>query len=136
MTDQEILDFVNECHAKEISQGFTSLDGFEKTVTCVSWVSFEVDNGGFSGFFYNSAGDNANETVDALTLIGANEAAKALEDAIRCFPNLENVPQRDYRQDHIVSLTEKFRRLEKEFYNQDPVPWDLLFAYVRKHFET
>ena len=38
-------------------------------------LEMEVNNGGFSQFFYNSSGDFSNELVGAFTAIGANATA-------------------------------------------------------------
>jgi hypothetical protein len=57
----------------------------------------EVNNGGFHQYFYNSSGNFAHETVDALKKIGADKTASILQNSIEKFPD-KNVPKdRDER---------------------------------------
>lgn len=48
-------------------------------------LEMEVNNGGFSQFFYNSGGDFSNELVDAFTAIGADATAGICQKAISAF---------------------------------------------------
>ena len=48
-------------------------------------LEMEVNNGGFSQFFYNSSGDFSNELVGAFTAIGANATADICQKAILAF---------------------------------------------------
>ena len=48
-------------------------------------LEMEVNNGGFSQFFYNSSGDFSNELVGAFTAIGANTTAAICQKAIDAF---------------------------------------------------
>ena len=48
-------------------------------------LEMEVNNGGFSQFFYNSSGDFSNELVGAFTAIGANATAAICQKAISAF---------------------------------------------------
>lgn len=45
-------------------------------------VEIEVNNGGFSQFFYNSSGDFAGEMVDAFREIGAEKTAAICQQAL------------------------------------------------------
>ncbi|NCU26064.1 DUF4375 domain-containing protein [Candidatus Nomurabacteria bacterium] len=45
----------------------------------------EVNNGGFSQFFYNSSGDHANETTGSLIAIGADQTAGIFRKALTAF---------------------------------------------------
>ncbi|MBE6870440.1 MAG: DUF4375 domain-containing protein [Ruminococcaceae bacterium] len=48
-------------------------------------LEMEVNNGGFSQFFYNSSGNFSNELVSAFTMIGANATAAICQKAISAF---------------------------------------------------
>jgi len=48
-------------------------------------LEMEVNNGGFSQFFYNSSGNFSNELVGAFTAIGANATAAICQKAISAF---------------------------------------------------
>ena len=45
-----------------------------------------INNGGHASFFYNSYGEHAHETVQALNEVGASEYAAILNRAIDLFP--------------------------------------------------
>lgn len=48
-------------------------------------LEMEVNNGGFSQFFYNSSGNFSSELVNAFTAIGANATAAICQKAIAAF---------------------------------------------------
>ena len=77
---------MNSCDEKAQRVGLAALTDAERTVVLVSRVNFEVEVGGLSAFFYNSAGDYAAETVPALEVLGAKKAAAALRAAMAKFP--------------------------------------------------
>lgn len=58
----------------------------DQTVITVWALIGEVGNGGLSQFYYNSSGDWAFETVDALQRIGATEAAEIVRMTNSDFP--------------------------------------------------
>jgi penicillin V acylase-like amidase (Ntn superfamily) len=62
----------------------------------------EVNNGGFHQFFYNSAGDNTEDTIQALEIIGAATMAEITRRAAAMFPG--RMPPRDrfLRQDVLL----------------------------------
>jgi Domain of unknown function (DUF4375) len=71
---------------KARSAGLARLNRAERIIYLASWVSFEVQLGGFSSYFYTSAGDHAPEAAAAMEAIGAVHAAAAVRAAIACFP--------------------------------------------------
>src|SRR6185436_19730334 len=71
----------------------------------------EVNNGGFSQFFFNSSGNFTHETVVSLNAIGANKTAKILQEAIDQFP-LSKVP---------IDQEERRELLEKIESEADPI---------------
>ena len=80
----------------------------------------EVNNGGFSQYFYNSSGGFAHQTVISLRTIGANITAEILQNAIDQFPN-KNVPQdRAERQDILEKIQDTaepiWEELDKKFF--------------------
>ena len=48
-------------------------------------LEMDVNNGGFSQFFYNSSGDFSNELVEAFTAIGAKTTAEICQKAMDAF---------------------------------------------------
>jgi hypothetical protein len=79
----------------------------------------EVNNGGFHQFFYNSAGDNTVETIQALQAIGALHMADILRRAAAKFPGGMPPRERFARQDILLELfpdSARFEELDNEFY--------------------
>ena len=66
-------------------------------------LEMEVNNGGFSQFFYNSSGNFSNELVDAFTAIGAKTTADICQKAISVFGR--NIPvDREEREEMLDEL--------------------------------
>src|SRR5882762_893468 len=68
-------------------RGFAESRPAERVAWCISELEAEVNNGGFSLFFMNSAGDLAAETVDALSRIGAYKTMALVKEAMSVFPS-------------------------------------------------
>src|SRR5687767_8536835 len=64
-----------------------SLSEEEKVIVYVEELEREVNNGGFSQFFYNLSGNYVEEVVQSLQKIGSVKFLHLLEDAIAKFPN-------------------------------------------------
>ena len=109
----------------------------ELVVWYVSALESEVNNGGFSLFFMNSAGDRAVETLDALRQLGARKMMGLLSDAIAVFPPPGPSPNRETRQKQIDTLPptaqDIWNRLDQEFYRYpDDLP-SLMRSFVKSH---
>lgn len=50
------------------------------------WLESEINNGGFGRYFFDSAGDYAQDTVTALQCIGAQHTSEILLAAMALFP--------------------------------------------------
>ena len=61
------------------------LSDAERIFYITQTLEMEVNNGGFSQFFYNSSGDFTDELVGAFTAIGANTTAAICQKAINAF---------------------------------------------------
>lgn len=98
----------------------------------------EINNGGFDQFFYNSAGDYTEETIDSLLKIGATKTAEFLKTATTVFPN-NLVPQnREERQALLEEInndeTEKLlNELDNSFYAYEDDLLELEYDYVMQH---
>lgn len=92
---------------------------FEEIVGVGVWLlEAEVNNGGFDQYYFNSAGDLAVPTVDALRIIGASRTASLLAAANSEFPNLVPPANRDARQRALDEIRDsaRFGALATEFY--------------------
>jgi hypothetical protein len=81
------LDICERISRTETNAGIESLRPIEQIVYCANNFNFQVDNGGLSGFFYNSDCSQpfAQATASALTEIGATKTAEVLLRASSIF---------------------------------------------------
>ncbi|MFC1884772.1 DMP19 family protein [Thermodesulfobacteriota bacterium] len=114
-----------------------SLSGPEKNFVFVENVEREVNNGGFSQFFYNSSGDYAHESLEALREIGAESAAELLEKAIDQFPDGTVPKDRDERIAVLEQIRDRAEKvwngLDDKFYGYPDDIAALLLEYVRNN---
>jgi len=118
-------------------RGPEALNEAEMTLYCVRPFQFEMSNGCFWAFLYNSSGDFASETVHALRRIRADTSASLLSEAIQIYFRGLPVP---------CDVHERRRRLLKEidgdhaaeadrvchdYYEVDEPFDDLLLAYAQ-----
>lgn len=106
--------------AREAKHGFAGLTEPERVFLCVWSLEAEVNNGGFSQFFENSAGDYASATAAALRSVGAPEMAALVERAMAPFGPEGPPADRGQRQKALnalpASARELWGELDKEFY--------------------
>jgi len=96
----------------------TSLSA-DQVVGLIEVLEGEVNNGGFHQYFYNSAGDRTEETIQALELVGAFAAADIVRRAAQKFPYGMPPKNRFERQDILLEAYPSpapFRELDEEFY--------------------
>ena len=100
-------------------------------------LEMEVNNGGFSQFFYNSSGNFSNELVSAFTAIGANATAAICQKAIAAFGR--DIPvDRDAREkmlDELESeeIDEILEECDGAFYDYEDNLNDLNYNFVMKN---
>lgn len=106
----------------------------EWTVFRVWSLLGEVSNGGFDQYFFNSSGNDAVRTPDALRAIGDGQAIPILEQAMALFPE-EVSPDRDVRWAQMDRLSqetrEKFDALDRKLTECTPAVIERLAAYIR-----
>lgn len=109
------------------------------------WVVFrvwsllgEVSNGGFDQYFFNSSGNHAARTIDALKAIGDDRAIPILWEAMALFPN-EVSADRDVRWTQMDALAkaqrEKFDGLDQQLTACTATVVEKLAVYIRAHAE-
>jgi hypothetical protein len=97
----------------------------------------EVNIGGFSLYFVNSSGGFAQQTVQSLRAIGANNTANIVQKAIDQFP-YKNVPEnRIERQEVWETIQETahpiWEELDQMFYKYEDDLNTLNLEFVKKH---
>jgi len=97
----------------------------------------EINNGGFNQFFFNSSGDFAHETVNSLTVVGANKTAEILKQAISQFPDHKVPSDRNDRQEILNQIEDAandiWENLEQKFFKYEDDLNDLNLEYVSKN---
>ena len=111
----------------------------QKIFSCVWALEGEVNNGGFSQYFFNSSRETASFAVEALKVIGASKTAQLCEEAINvAFPSgLPADPDliRSATADFPESTEAKLSELDNQFYGYPDDLTDLLYRYVSMHPE-
>jgi len=69
----------------EYGEKIEKLSAEEKIFFLNQELETQVNNGGFHQYFFNSGGNFACETVDALTTIGAKQTSEILKKAMDAF---------------------------------------------------
>ncbi len=64
---------------------FTELESDARDIYLVGLLEGDVNNGGFSQYFWNTEGQHAADTVDVLKRIGAKETASLLRRAMKLY---------------------------------------------------
>ena len=128
---------MNSCDDKALRVGLSRLTEVERVVVLVSRANFEIELGGLDTFYYNSAGDEAVPTVDALKAVGATQAASALENANALFPGGSPPRAREKRFAALEAVRSLRGRpldaLEKKTDSEDPDIFSRLCRYIETH---
>lgn len=128
---------MNSCNEKSWRLGIEALTEIERTVHLVNVANCEIENGTLWQFYYNSAGDTAVETVNALRTISADRAAAAIQAANALFPGGSPALDREMRCDGLQPLMQSPDRpldaLTSEYYRQRPDVFSKLTAYMDAH---
>ena len=98
----------------QYGEDMSALSEAERIFYITQTLEMEVNNGGFSQFFYNSSGNFSNELVGAFTAIGANETAAICQKAISAFGR--DIPvDRDEREEMLDELeSDEFDKILEE----------------------
>jgi hypothetical protein len=124
---------MNNCDEKAQRVGLAGLNDAERVVVLVSRANFEIELGGFSAFFYNSAGDHAAETVPALEAVEAKIAAAALRAAMAKFPDGTPSVDRESRYSEWKQVSKSLGPLNTEFYSEQPDVFSRLCSFIEAH---
>ena len=109
----------------------------ERVILVVRLVEDEVNNGGFSQFIFNTAGNFAGETVASMTAIGAHSTAAICQKAMDAFGT--DIPvNREARQALLESkeaegIGEILDECDDAFYEYEDDLVQLCYAYIMAH---
>ena len=118
----------------EYGDAMEKLNEHERLFYITQTLEQEVNNGGFSQYFYNSSGNFANEVVDAFTRIGALKTAEICKKAVAVF-NGQVPVDRDERENLLESLDceDIFDECDNAFYDYEDDLEALNYAYIMNH---
>jgi Domain of unknown function (DUF4375) len=120
-------------------EDFVTQSDPQKVFSAIWAVESEVNNGGFSQYFFNSSCETAGFVPEALEKIGALRTAEICRRAIAvAFPDgLPADPEsiRSAASDFPDETEQKLDRLDREFYQYPHNLTELLYAFVSKHPE-
>ena len=140
MNKNEILVNLSESATTKVGKEEFQKQSLPQKVFSAIWeVESEVNNGGFSQYFFNDSAESAPFVVKALTTIGAPKTADICSRAIvTAFPG--GLPQtveaiRSIAADFSEDILAKLEPLDQEFFSYPHNLTDLLFAYVTAHPE-
>ena len=102
------------CKKCKHGENIEKLSKEEKSFYLVFQLEREINNGGFSQFFYNSSGDFANYTAAALREIGAEKTAKICDRALALFGGTVS----NNRDERITMLNNTFTDENSEILSQ------------------
>lgn len=124
----------------QYGEDMSVLSAPERTIFITQSLEMEVNNGGFSQFFYNSSGDFSGELAAAFTAIGADKTAAICQQAISAFGQ-ELPSDREARigmLDDCESddLDEALEECDNAFYEYQDDLNTLNYTYVLNHKES
>jgi len=121
----------------EYGEKMEKLNPSQRLLLIVENLEREINNGGFHQFYWNSSGEYANETVTALTNIGAEKTARIVKKANSEFSNGIVPMDREKRWNKMDSIDEKAKivwdKCDSEFYDYEDNITELLIAFVLKN---
>ncbi len=140
-TNKIIIEIDNYiCELCQWGEKMENLSNLQKCFYFNQNLEREINNGGFSQYFFNSSGDYALETIESLNLIGANKTAKILEKAIAQFPESKVPIDKVLREEILEQIEEKanivWEQLDDEFVKYDDDLNSLNLEFVKKNLDS
>lgn len=133
---------MNSCISKKCNYGenITKLSSQERIFYVVMQLEAEVNNGGFSQYFYNSSGDWSNEVVKSYRAIGAIKVADICKKAITSF-GADIPPNRDVREIFLNQfMNDEVNRIldecDNEFYEYSEDLLNLNYQFIIKNKDS
>jgi hypothetical protein len=112
----------------------------ERVILVVRLVEDEVNNGGFSQFVFNTAGNFVGETVAAMTAIGAHATAAICQRAWEAFgtdiPVNRRARQALLESKEAEGIGEILNECDDAFYAYEDDLVQLCYAYIMAHKEA
>lgn len=125
------------CRKCNYGESIALLSPQERIFYVVQGLEAEVNNGGFSQFFFNSSGDFANELVDSFIAIGAEKTANICKKAMDSFGCAIPVNKNDRESFLDYTINDEINRIleecDNEFYRYSDNLEELNYEFIMKH---
>jgi len=129
-----LKDFEKTVSDKMDSSGYASLNEKQRNWVAVEELDDEVNNGGWSQYFFNSAGDDWPDAVKGLQAMGSKDRLAIFQEAIAKFGKVGPATDRTQRTEQLSTLitqNEKlFEPLETRYFESKEVLEVLTAKYV------
>ncbi len=123
----------------EHTDAFHLISEPRRTLFAAYWVEAEINNGGLSQYYFNSAGDQAADAPRYLRELGLTEAAEILEEANAFFPDATPPSDRRARiavlDDIEEQASEAWNELDNRFYESGISFQPNMITYIRNNRE-
>jgi len=124
--DEMDLDFVYEdIKNKAESDGHASLTKAERVIFDILYLDYEVRNGGFDQYLFNSSGNYAMSAIESFNNIGAVDIAKRMKKICDFFPGGKIPEDREERNKTLHNFGDKERKYLSEL---DNIYFDYVFS--------
>lgn len=122
------------CRKCNYGEDIGKLSDAEKVFYLNTQLESEVNNGGFSQYFYNSSGDFANEVLYSLNAIGAEQTASIYRKALSALGGLlpKDRDEREELLDKILidSVGELLNECDNDFFLYPDNLEELNYQYI------
>ena len=138
-TDQErmLLEYADVAFDRLARLGYDKLDAVDKNFVCVWALEGEVNNGGFDQYYFNTSGDWAIDTPDALIEIGAAKTAEIVKRGNDLFgisgPSRDSTIRQTQLNDFSESVHTQLGSLDADFYRYTDDLSTLLASYLTRN---
>ena len=129
--------FDNRMWDREQKIGYDKLPVAARQWLAVWECDAEINNGGFSQYFFNSSGDHWRDALSGFEAMGAKEMHELLKGTLAVFGPEGPSPDRDTRQDQLSRIEDKnveaFSKFDDRYYDSED-RFDVLSAiFVLEH---
>ena len=118
-------------------ENIEALSHEEQTFLICHLLEAEVNNGGFSQYLYNSAGNQANYAADSLDEIGAHKTADICRRAFGAFRlsiPTDRTERQEFLEEHLTDkIDEILCKCDDRFYQSPDDLEHLAYRYVQAH---
>lgn len=134
--DSIVLAFEQAVQNKEYARGLAGLTDAERVILAVEAIEREVNNGGYSQFFYNSSNVYAGIAVPALKQIGCPATAAITQraiDALGAGSNLTSGTIESRMNEEDPARDEALSKADEAYYSTGEAIADRLFDYIKQN---